>query len=155
MKTTLLSLLFVVFLFVSGCGGDNPFIFEDDFSDVPEPFSIVGVEKTETESGLIYYNLEDGTGDVTINIRDIIQVHYTGRRTNGEIFDSSYKNGSTTPLSTTVTGLVLGFSEGLIGMKEGGKRVLVVPPYLGYEGTNNSLDADTLVFDIEIIEIAF
>jgi len=40
-------------------------------------------------------------------------------------------------------------------MKEGEKRVLVVPPELGYAGTTNSLREDTLVFDVELESIIF
>ena len=40
-------------------------------------------------------------------------------------------------------------------MKEGGKRVLVIPPSLAYEGTTNALRNDTLVFDIELETIIF
>ena len=82
-------------------------------------------------------------------------MYYTGRKTNGEVFDSSYKNSQTDPSIFSVAGLIEGFTEGLIGMEEGGKRVIIVPPELGYAGTTNALYADTLVFDLELDTIFF
>jgi len=158
-KTRLLkfrnSLFALLLLFIISCGGKDPFIFEDDLTTVPPAFSTAGVTPTTTESGLIIYELEAGNGDIEAGIRDAVRVYFTGRKTNGEIFDSSYKNGQTTPSAFTVANLIDGFTEGLIGMKEGGKRVLVIPPSLGYEGTASQLRNDTLVFDVELDSIIF
>lgn len=145
----------LLLIFIVSCGGDDPFIFEDDYSTVPEAFSTSGVTPVTTESGLTYYELETGSGEIEIGIRDAIRIYYTGRKTNDEVFDSSYKNSQTTPTTFTVADLIDGFTEGLIGMKEGGKRVLVIPPNLGYEGTSSQLRNDTLVFDIEIDTIIY
>jgi len=142
-------------VFTLSCGNDSPFSFEDDYSNVPEPFSTTGAQKVVTESGLTMYILEEGSGDLTVSIRDVVRVFYTGRKTNTEIFDSSYKNDQTEPSRLTVTNLIPGFTEGIIGMKEGGKRVLIIPPNLGYEGTSNALREDTLVFDVQIDTIIF
>ncbi|MFY0684423.1 MAG: FKBP-type peptidyl-prolyl cis-trans isomerase [Balneola sp.] len=149
------SLFAFLFLFIVSCGGDDPFLFEDDFSTVPDAFSTSGVTPDTTESGLIIYELEVGSGEIEVGIRDAVSVYYTGRKTNSEVFDSSYKNGQTSPVSFTVVNLVDGFTEGLIGMKEGGKRVLVIPPSLGYEGSTSTLRNDTLVFDLELNAIAY
>ena len=61
----------------------------------------------------------------------------------------------------TISNLIDGFTEGVLGMKEGGKRVLVIPPelaYLNYTGNSRTLidlRNDTLVFDIELDTIIF
>lgn len=158
-KTRLLklrnSLFALLLLFIVSCGGDDPFIFEDDLTTVPEAFSTAGVTPDTTETGLIIYNLEAGNGEIEVGIRDVVRVYFTGRKTNDEVFDSSYKNSQTTPSNFTVANLINGFTEGLIGMREGGKRVLVIPPSLGYEGTSSQLRSDTLVFDIELDFIVF
>ncbi|MBO6621462.1 MAG: FKBP-type peptidyl-prolyl cis-trans isomerase [Balneola sp.] len=140
---------------IASCGGDDPFFFEDDFSTVPEAFSVEGITPDTTQTGLIIYEIALGSGDLEVGIRDDVEVFYTGRTTDKEIFDSSYKNSSDDPLRSSVRGFVDGFTEGLIGMKEGGKRVLVIPPSLAYEGTSNALRNDTLVFDVEIDTIIF
>ncbi len=148
------SAIFILSTLILACGGkSNPFFFEDDFTTVPEPFDISDEQPIKHDSGLIEYELKVGTGDFTTNRRDNVNVYYTGRKTSGEIFDSSYKNGNTTPSNLNVNGVIDGFREGLIGMKEGGKKVLVIPPKLAYEGTDNSLRNDTLVFDIELHSI--
>lgn len=133
------------------CGGDDPFLREDDFTTVPDPFSIEGITPDTSETGLIVYTLEEGTGPFTVQLRDNILIYYTGRTTDQEIFDSSYKNGSTTPASQSVTSVIEGYREGVIGMKEGGKKVLVIPPSLAYgDAEGHRLQNDTLVFDIEL-----
>lgn len=145
----------ILLSFIASCGGDDPFSFQDDFSTVPEPFSISGITPDTTETGLIIYNLETGSGLDSVTIRDIVGVYYTGRTTSDDVFDSSYKNGRTDPTNFEVANLVDGFTEGLLGMREGGRRVLVIPPELGYAGTSNSLREDTLVFDLELDAIFF
>lgn len=150
--------LFAVALFLTfSCAGDDPFTFEDDFSTVPDAYSTEGITPDTTESGLVIYTISEGdtTSQIDVGIRDLVKVFYTGRKTNGEIFDSSFKNSQTFSTQFTVANLIDGFTEGLIGMKEGEKRVLVIPPNLGYEGTTNALRNDTLIFDIELEIIIF
>ena len=151
------SLLALTLLFTFACSEDDPFFFEDDYSTVPAPYSTVGITPDTTESGLIIYELAEGdtSSPIDVGIRDVVKVFYTGRKVNGEVFDSSFKNSLTSPTQLSVTSVIEGFSEGLIGMKIGGKRVLVIPPSLGYEGTSNALRNDTLVFDIELDNIIF
>lgn len=139
-----------------------------DYSDVPEPFSIDGITKNTTESGLVYYVIEEGicpSNDeslCTVSPRDNIRLYYTKRLKDDkdEILRSSYANGSLTPVSTNMNGSSIvterGFREGLLGMKEGEKRVLVLPPDLAYGGNPNSRYAeDTLWIDVELDEIVF
>lgn len=96
-----------------------------------------------------------GTGDATVALGDRVTVHYTGTLTDGKKFDSSVDRG--TPYTFTVgRGVIDGWSQGVIGMKQGGKRKLTIPPSLGYgvmgkppEIPGNS----TLLFDIEVLKI--
>ncbi len=163
LKTNFLLAIALIFFCIS-CGGDNPFSLPpDDFTTVPESFSIQGITPDTTESGLIIYELEEGNGELTVTIRDQVDVYFTGRSINGTVFESTYKNSRTTPTSYNVssTSFTEGFQEGILNMKEGGKRVLIVPPELGY--LNRAVDdsdiiavrSDTLIFDIEIAEIVF
>lgn len=154
MKLRLL-LILPFFVTILSCGGNDPYFYEDDFSTVPDPMSTTGITPDTSSTGLISYELETGSSDLSVTIRDQVTVFYTGRKTNGEVFDSSYKNGQISPSTFSVANLIDGFTEGLIGMKEGGKRVIIVPPDLGYAGTANTLRNDTLIFDIELEAIIF
>ncbi|MEX2478758.1 MAG: FKBP-type peptidyl-prolyl cis-trans isomerase [Gracilimonas sp.] len=148
-----LLLLLIFTVSFSSCD-DDP--FEVDYSDAPAPFDISNADRVETESGLVYYVIEEGGGEFEVQRRDVVRVYYTGRReSNGKIFDSSYRNGSLSPATfNSLNNLIEGFREGLLGMKEGEKRVLIIPPELGYGNSSSSnLSDETLRFDIELAEI--
>lgn len=148
-----LLLLLVFTLAFSACDEDP---FEIDYSSAPPPFDIENAERVEKESGLVYYIVEEGGGAFEVERRDRVSVYYTGRReSNGEIFDSSYRNGNPAPtVFNSLNNLIEGFREGLIGMKEGEKRVLIIPPELGYGNSeSSSLSDETLRFDIELAAI--
>ncbi len=90
-----------------------------------------------------------------VKIGDTVTVHYIGLLTDGPEFDNSYRKG--TPLSFKVGAgeVIEGWERGIIGMKEGGERVLVVPSAMGYGSTVvDPLPADaTLIFSIELLSI--
>jgi len=159
-RSFLLKFIFVclVGILLTSCGGDDPFFLERDFSDVPEPFDTTNAPLFKTETGLAYYVIEEGDGPFSVNIRDDVAVFFTGRTTDREIFDSSYANGRTIPIISSVQGFIPGFIEGTLGMKIGEKRVFVIPPELGYadapRGSQNfDLRNDTLLFDVELDDI--
>ena len=158
------SLIAFSLLFIFSCGGDQPLsFFEDDFTTVPEPYSIDGITPDTTETGLIVYVIDAGniSSQIDVGIRDVVNAFFTGRKTNGEVFDSSFKNARTQPNQFTVANLINGFTEGILGMKEGGRRVLVIPPglaYANYQGPDRrliELRDETLIFDIELETIIF
>ena len=68
----------------------------------------------------------------------VIKAHYTGRLTDGRVFDSSYTRGSPLQFKVGVGQVIRGWDEGILGgegippMKVGGKRVLIIPANLGY-----------------------
>lgn len=85
-----------------------------------------------------------------------VLVHYTGKLENGKVFDTSLK-GKKEPFEVVVgEGRVIqGWDLGLLGMKAGGKRHLVIPPELGYGDMEaGPIPANsTLIFDIELLEV--
>lgn len=147
-------LLLLLSIALTSCKGKDPFSISYD--GAPAPFPTDNAAKIETDSGLIYYVIEEGSGDGVMR-RNQVYVYYTGRRMNGTIFDSSFRNGSTRPsLFSDIGGLIDGFQEGLLGMKKGEKRVLIIPPHLGYGASKtHSLRKDTLRFDIELENIVY
>lgn len=155
-RAFLLSLVLIFTAFISSCNDSNP--YEVDYSLAEEhKYNLSEADSVKTtESGLKIYYIEAGTGIYEVERRDQIRVYYTGRIwPDGEIFDSSYKNRVTTPVTfDNIGNLVQGFKEGIVGMKEGEKRVLIIPPELGYgDNPNSRLSDDTLRFDIELDEI--
>ena len=114
-----------------------------------------GQQVITTESGLRIQVVEDGEGPA-IGPDDLVALHYEGRLEDGTVFDSSMERGQ--PMITGVTGVIPGFSEGLQMMRGGGTYRLWIPPELGYGGRvppGAPFDSDdTLIFQIEILEVA-
>lgn len=150
----LVSLLFLSLFTMTGCSDDETTTTQPDFSTVPAAYDTAGAEKVVTDKNLVYYVLKDGSGPFEVVLRDRIEVHYTGRvKSTNEIFDSSYKNGSTEPEIFNLVSTIEGFRDGVLGMKIGGKRKIIVPPSLGYQSTSSDLYGDTLVYDIKLVDI--
>lgn len=98
-----------------------------------------------------------GTG-ATAEPGDTVTVTYTGMFTDGTVFDASANHPDIAGGFPVVLGagqVIKGWDEGLVGMKEGGKRRLVVPPELGY-GANDYgpiPGSSTLVFEVELVKV--
>jgi FKBP-type peptidyl-prolyl cis-trans isomerase len=113
-------------------------------------------KEVTTPSGLKIEEVQAGTGAVAEKGKTV-DVHYTGRLTNGTKFDSSLDRGE--PISFPLgTGMVIkGWDEGIAGMKVGGKRKLTIPPDLGYgpRGTPGGPIPPnaTLLFDVELVSV--
>ena len=84
-------------------------------------------------------------------------VQYVGSLTNGTIFDASAKHGTSGFTFTLGAGQVIkGWDEGLVGMKEGGKRKLIIPASLAYgsQAVGNVIPANsTLIFEVELVKV--
>ena len=91
-----------------------------------------------------------------VHTGDTVSVHYTGTLTDGTKFDSSHDHPGNQPFVTPIPGRVIqGWNRGLIGMRVGGKRKLIIPPTLGY-GDHQSGKIppnSTLLFDIELVDV--
>jgi peptidylprolyl isomerase len=109
-----------------------------------------------TASGLKYVDTVVGDGP-SPQPGQTISVQYTGTLTNGKKFDSSYDHGGKPYTFKLGTGVVIkGWDEGLLTMKVGGKRKLIVPPNLGYGKFGQPPDIppnSTLLFDVELVDI--
>lgn len=83
-----------------------------------------------------------------------LTVHYTLMTwSNGQIVESSW---SSNPPTFPLNGVILGWQQGIPGMKEGGRRLLVIPPDLGYgeSGAGGSIAPnETLIFVVDLIKV--
>lgn len=113
-----------------------------------------GTEIT-TASGLKYTDLVAGTG-ATPQKGQTVTVHYTGTLENGKKFDSSYDHGRPADFRIGVGAVIPGWDEGLMSMKVGGKRRLIIPSALGYGRQGRPPDIpgnSTLIFDVELLGV--
>ncbi|MBI2610666.1 FKBP-type peptidyl-prolyl cis-trans isomerase [Candidatus Kaiserbacteria bacterium] len=102
-------------------------------------------------------------GGATAAPGSIISVLYTGTLPDGTVFDSSEAHGNQ-PLvfQLGAPGIIAGFQIGVNGMREGGERVMQVPPSLGYGGEDITDPAtgaviipanSTLVFNVKLVKV--
>jgi peptidylprolyl isomerase/FKBP-type peptidyl-prolyl cis-trans isomerase FkpA len=156
--------IFVVFGFF-GIGGLNFFNAPAASTSQNSAQALLAeVQQTGSVSQLETADIVVGNGD-TIAPGDTIQVAYTGVLTNGTVFDSTDAHGGT-PLTLVVGpdgslhtpdggSLIAGWSLGMAGMKDGGVRLLAIPPSLGY-GANavGSIPANsTLIFQVAVTKV--
>ena len=112
-----------------------------------------------TESGLAYVVQQPGSGP-TPKQGDVVKVHYTGKLLDGQVFDSSINNPQTQgqPIDFRVgVGMVIpGWEEGIMSMKKGEKRMLIIPSGLGYggEGSGPIPPNSVLLFDVELVDFS-
>lgn len=105
-------------------------------------------------SGLYTQDQVVGTGTEATNGRKL-QVHYSGWLPNGYLFDTSRDTGQTFPFTLGKGEVIEGWDEGVVGMRVGGKRRLVIPSNLGYgERDMGSIPPNSvLIFDVELISV--
>jgi peptidylprolyl isomerase len=118
------------------------------------PQEIAEGDYTTTDSGLKYYDMEEGSGDAAQTGQNVV-VHYTGWLEDGTKFDSSLDRGEPFTFGLGQRQVISGWDEGVAGMKPGGQRQLVIPSELGYgeAGSGGVIPANaTLIFEVELIE---
>src|SRR5260221_6942075 len=105
-------------------------------------------------ASLVTKDLVAGTGATATASNTVVVQYVAANYTDGKDFDSSWVRGqrATFPLN----GVVPGFAQGIVGMKAGGRREIVIPPSLGY-GASGSPPAvspnETLVFVVDLLSI--
>ena len=105
---------------------------------------------------LVKEDIVKGTGPAAKK-GDTLVVHYVGMNfSNGHEFDASWDTGSPFPLQLGAGQVIAGWDKGLIGIKKGGRRKLVIPPELGYGAQGYPPDIppnETLVFVIDAVSV--
>ena len=93
-----------------------------------------------------------GTGLAVSSVNDSVFVYYVGTLENLSLFDSHVPQNADEPIGFIVGQLIEGWKQGLIGMREGGRRKVTVPPSLGYgcRELRNIPPNSSLIFDITL-----
>ena len=112
-----------------------------------------------TSSGLQFEDTIDGSGDLA-EAGQHVTVHYTGwlysNGVKGNKFDSSKDRGDPFKFYLSQGQVIRGWDEGVVGMRVGGTRVLVIPPDLGYgaQGAGGVIPPNaTLMFEVELLGV--
>jgi len=123
----------------------------------------VGTKVHTTSSGLQYIDLKTVEDAPSPSAYQNVEVHYTGwlydenaSENKGQKFDSSVDRGQTFVFPVGAGRVIKGWDEGVITMKIGEKRRLIISSELGYgsRGAGAIIPPDaTLVFDVELISI--
>jgi peptidylprolyl isomerase len=101
-------------------------------------------------------DLEEGSG-AEAKVGDQVTVQYVGvNYKNGKEFDSSWSRSEPFPFSLGGGEVIPGWDQGIVGMKVGGRRELIIPPELAYgeEGRPPAIPPnETLVFVVDLLEV--
>lgn len=113
------------------------------------------VGATENTDALRIEILKEGTGE-TAAAGDAATVHYMGTFTDGTVFDSSVTRGVPFTFTLGAGQVIPGWDVGVVGMKVGEKRRLVIAPELAYGATGvpGAIPPDsTLTFEVELLGV--
>jgi cyclophilin family peptidyl-prolyl cis-trans isomerase len=107
-----------------------------------------------TASGLKYVVLKEGKGPKKPSKGQEITAHYSGKLIDGKEFDSSYKRGEPIKIPIGAGRVIPGWDEALMDMVKGEKRILVLPPQLGYgPRAMGPIPANAnLIFEVELVD---
>ena len=156
----------VLALAVAACGGSAPVgtarpavppapkVVPIASSYAPELRVDIGA-MTKTSTGLMYRDLTPGDGDL-VKTGNTVTLRYTGYLPNGNSFDKNQEPDQPLEFKLGQRRTITGWEEGLIGMRVGSRRQLIVPPSLGYGAAGNGKvppDA-TLIFVIDLLRVS-
>jgi peptidylprolyl isomerase len=97
-----------------------------------------------------------GTGTAA-TMNNTVSVRYLGvNYADGKEFDSSWASQGSQPVDFPLSGVIPGFAQGIVGMKVGGRRQIVIPPSLGYgsQGSGPVQPNETLVFVVDLVKVS-
>lgn len=141
-------------LFKSGPAGSVPTSQSASLSQALTDQYLPAVASKDNLNNMIIDDIKTGSG-AEVKSGDQVSVHYAGTFQDGTEFDNSKKRGAPFEFKVGASQVIKGWDEGLVGMKVGGERVLVVPPEKAYgeKGIGPIPGNSTLVFTIELLDI--
>jgi len=113
---------------------------------------VVTIPNAQPPSSLQAIDLTVGSGKSVQSTSTLTVNYHLVTWSDKAIIESSF---TSTPATFPLSGVILGWQEGLVGAKEGGRRLLVIPPDLGYgSSAQGPISAnETLVFVVDILEV--
>lgn len=112
-----------------------------------------------TDNGIEYEEINRGSG-TTADVEDVVTVHFIGwlndNNAKGKEFLNSHVRGKPVTFKIGTERILRGLSDGVIGMKAGGKRLIMIPSDLGYgvKGAENTVPPNSdLIFEVELLSV--
>jgi peptidylprolyl isomerase len=171
-RTLIAAGLAALSLAVAGCSEDNVKTNGEDTATSPaadassEPTATTGepatssakpkivVPKGAPPTKLVIKDVKKGTGPA-VKAGDNIAANYVGvAYSTGKEFDNSYDRGQPIQFPLGTGGVIAGWDQGIVGMKVGGRRTLIIPPDLAYGAQGSPPDikpGETLIFTIDLV----
>ena len=159
-NATRLALAAVGATVLAGCLDSNPIAPVYQCQVRAQPSVAVAGDTVRETNGLKYINMEVGdtsSRGTNVTASSAVDVCYVGFFPNGQVFDPGGQPLSFTPNANRV---IPGFAQGVVGMRSGSTRRIIVPPALGYgsqpverNGTVVIPANSTLVFDVGVLRI--
>ncbi len=126
-------------------------------------------EQCKTPDGRNFINTQQVNMDIDLQIQDLkvglgleakegseVTVNYTGKLEDGAKFDSSFDRNQPFSFTLGAGQVIEGWEKGILGMKVGGERKLIIPPQMAYgpSGIPNVIPPNaTLIFEVELLEV--
>lgn len=146
----------IIFLFVGACtktegNDDTERIKKQDDEILKNYLKDKSIEAEKTSSGLYYHISREGNG-VHPDKNSTVTVRYKGYLANGDIFDQT---GSGSAATFPLSGVILGWQEGIPFFSENGVGQLFIPSHLAYgkRGSRNIPPNTPLIFDITLSDV--
>ena len=138
----------------TGCTGDAKAAKVTTTTDLSKK-PVVEVPDGPLPCKLDVQDIVEGTGPAA-KPGDQLTMKYVGVTwSTGKQFDASWDSGQDFPLTLGAGNVIQGWEEGLVGMKQGGRRQLIIPPSLGYgDQAQDGIPANsTLIFVVDLVKI--
>ena len=157
MKSKLIAVIAMSLVLLTGCGDQEVSSSTDNLPTVTTNLGeapTIGAPTGDAPTTLVTKDIIVGTGAEALPT-STMTVHYTLMTwSNGALIESSWNSGS--PATFPLANVIVGWQQGIPGMKVGGRRLLVIPPDLGYgaQGGGPIGPNETLVFVVDAIGVA-
>lgn len=157
MKARVAAVIAMSLVLLTGCGDKEVSSSADNLPTVTTnqgEAPTIGAPTGDAPTTLVTKDIIVGTG-VEALPTSTMTVHYTLMTwSNGKLIESSWTSGS--PATFPLANVIVGWQQGIPGMKVGGRRLLVIPPDLGYgaQGGGPIGPNETLIFVVDAIGVA-